>query len=314
MDRALVLSGGGSKGAFQYGALKYILAYQAAGMSPSRYFSIISGVSVGALNGVMLAQNRYSAMGRLWETIRPSDVYRGRLGILSALWRIFSGQRALLDNAPLKRLIDRQVSLDAVDQAHCDFMFGVVSAETGKYHHFHARDFNDDRQFRKGILASAAMPVLSPPVEEVVTRSGAAYRRLVDGGIRNTSPLKEVVRRDPAEVVIINGNSARWQPSGGAGAHSLEAAVRMWTEITLNELFRQDIREFRHISAILRQLPSGTTVCKRDGTPFKAYRYVLIEPESDLGDALDFSSENINRYIQQGYQAAKHAYENLEGR
>jgi NTE family protein len=306
MDRALVLSGGGSKGAFQYGALQYILEYQAEGMWPSHYFRIISGVSVGALNGVMLAQNRYTAMGQLWETIRPEDIYRGGLGVFSALWRMVSRRGALLDNTPLKELIDRHVSLEAVDQENCDFMFGVVSAETGRYYHFHARDFNDDLQFRKGILASAAMPVLSPPVAEIITRSGEAYRRLVDGGIRNASPLREVIRQDPDEVVIINGNSPEWSPRGNA--HSLEAAVRMWAEITLNELFRQDVREFSHINGILQQLPPDFTVRKPNGTPLKAYRYVLIQPERDLGDALDFSSENIHRYIQQGYQAAKQAY------
>lgn len=308
MHRALVLSGGGSKGAFQYGALQYILEYQADGMLPSRYFTIISGVSVGALNGVMLAQNRYPAMGRLWQTIRRKDVYRGRLSMFSALWRLFSRRGAVLDNAPLQALIDRHVSLEAVDQAHCDFMFGSVSAKTGEYCHFHARDFNDDQQFKKGILASAAMPVLSSPVPQVITRSGKIYHQLVDGGIRNTGPLREVIRQDPGEVVIINGNSARWRPGADQAIHPLEGPLRMWTEITLNELFRQDVREFSHINDILRQLPRGVTVCKPDGTPLKAYRSILIEPQNDLGDALDFSPEKINYCMQQGYQAAKQAY------
>ena len=46
---ALILSGGGAKGAFQCGAEKY--AREAKGYS----WDIIAGVSAGAVNGVILA-------------------------------------------------------------------------------------------------------------------------------------------------------------------------------------------------------------------------------------------------------------------
>ena len=51
MKRALVLSGGGAKGAFQMGAIEYIQQEQ-----PSYFdFEIVAGISVGSLNGVMLS-------------------------------------------------------------------------------------------------------------------------------------------------------------------------------------------------------------------------------------------------------------------
>jgi len=49
-NTALVLSGGGSKGAFQAGAIKYLL-------EKGVKFNVIAGTSVGGLNGLIVSQN-----------------------------------------------------------------------------------------------------------------------------------------------------------------------------------------------------------------------------------------------------------------
>jgi NTE family protein len=71
--RALVLSGGGAKGAFQLGVLKYLYG--------QRHFhpSIITATSVGSLNGAKLAEGPESIgeLERLWRGIESSqDIYR----------------------------------------------------------------------------------------------------------------------------------------------------------------------------------------------------------------------------------------------
>ncbi len=71
---ALVLGGGGSKGAFQVGVLKYL--YERQRLNPA----IITGTSVGALNAAKLAEgpDAISELVRLWRGIRgDSDVYVG---------------------------------------------------------------------------------------------------------------------------------------------------------------------------------------------------------------------------------------------
>jgi NTE family protein len=66
---ALVLSGGGAKGAFQAAAERY--AREEKGYN----WDIIAGVSVGALNGGMLAMKKYARVQELWETISNGKVY-----------------------------------------------------------------------------------------------------------------------------------------------------------------------------------------------------------------------------------------------
>ena len=59
---ALVLGGGGSRGAYQFGAIKALreLGYE---------YEIITGSSVGALNALFLGHNKYKLVEKMWSTI-----------------------------------------------------------------------------------------------------------------------------------------------------------------------------------------------------------------------------------------------------
>lgn len=65
---ALVLSGGGFKGAFQLGAINYLKEHwqKITGERNPMKFDIVSGVSVGALNGAMVAMNEVDQLNDLW--------------------------------------------------------------------------------------------------------------------------------------------------------------------------------------------------------------------------------------------------------
>jgi predicted acylesterase/phospholipase RssA len=64
----VVLTGGGAKGAYQIGCLR---ALQDAGLSP---LDAISGVSVGAIHGVMLAAGKLDEAEAIWRRARWRDV------------------------------------------------------------------------------------------------------------------------------------------------------------------------------------------------------------------------------------------------
>lgn len=73
---ALVLSGGGFKGAFQLGALNYLAEHWAelTGSSEPMSFDLIAGVSVGALNGALMAQDKLEELNALWQTVAKNGV------------------------------------------------------------------------------------------------------------------------------------------------------------------------------------------------------------------------------------------------
>jgi len=65
---ALVLSGGGFLGAFQVGVLNYINDNwkEITGLSGRMKFDLIAGVSVGSINGSMIAMNKLGLLNELW--------------------------------------------------------------------------------------------------------------------------------------------------------------------------------------------------------------------------------------------------------
>jgi len=68
---ALVLSGGGFKGAFQIGALRVLKSnwHRLDPDSNGMKFDILAGVSVGSLNGVLTACNEFDELEKLWLDI-----------------------------------------------------------------------------------------------------------------------------------------------------------------------------------------------------------------------------------------------------
>ncbi|MDD3641725.1 MAG: patatin-like phospholipase family protein, partial [Atribacterota bacterium] len=65
----LVLEGGGAKGSYEIGAYK---ALEEMGIQ----ISAVTGTSVGALNGVMIAQHEVEKACKLWHDIHPSQIMK----------------------------------------------------------------------------------------------------------------------------------------------------------------------------------------------------------------------------------------------
>jgi len=313
MKRALVLSGGGAKGAFELGALEYIREKK-----PTFFdFSIIAGVSVGSLNAVMLAQNKFAELQKLWTEIANDKVYTGSMpkGIFEYLWlviRILFGARSILGIKPLSQQLENYVNLAEV---RADYRCGFVSLVTGEYVPCKHTDFgNDNENFRKAILASSTMPVIWAPVDEIKVITGI-YRQLIDGGARNVSPLKDVIIDNPDEIIIINCSTKNLREDAEAGKTIFRIAKRSLIDITINEIFRGDIEEFVKTNEIVKQCEEKGFSIYRDGDRTERYKYfnaIIIEPERDLGNNLDFSQESVKERRKLGWNAAEAAFKKYE--
>ncbi len=289
MDKktALILSGGGAKGAFQCGAEKY-----AREVKKYRW-DIIAGVSVGALNGAMLASGKYQRLFEIWNTISNDKVYTGGFNFVSVL-KILFGSRSFFGNEPLRQLLDQEFD---PQQIQTDLRVGAVSLITGEYVQF-------DRTYprlKEAILASTVMPVIWTP-EDV----SPEHRSMVDGGVRNITPIGDVLDSEPDEIVIINCSPETEQrlaqPPSSIGKIGLRTL-----DIMLNELFRSDVREFIRINDLVKQAEEHgvTLINPTNGKPYKYYDYKLIEPEQPLGDTLDFSQATIQNSLAKGVEQAR---------
>ncbi|HEY5341277.1 MAG TPA: patatin-like phospholipase family protein [Candidatus Aquilonibacter sp.] len=77
LRRALVLSGGGARGAYQAGIIDYLrLSRQIPEGAPLRPYGIVAGTSIGALNGYFVATGQYGLLRTLWNSIAEQNVIR----------------------------------------------------------------------------------------------------------------------------------------------------------------------------------------------------------------------------------------------
>jgi NTE family protein len=320
---ALVLSGGGAKGAFQMGALNYI---KEKTNSDSRFkgldYSIISGVSVGALNGAMVSMEKLDELENFWDTITNEDIYKGNPELkfsISMLFKLIMKKKSILSNDPLLQKLRSHVSLAEIKK---DFRFGSVSLTTGRYSQFYHSEFTDDLQLQNAILGSTAMPVFWPPVEEVKTKE-EVFTEMVDGGIRNISPLGDVIDDDPDMIIIINCS----YPKLGIEMKNdsiLQITKRSLLDIAMNEIFISDIEEFLRLNELVKQAAemncnglkkvsmdysSGTLRINKGDKNYKKYDNIIIQPTEDLGDPLDFNQSSIQTRKELGYIQAQQAFE-----
>ncbi|MFN2523910.1 MAG: patatin-like phospholipase family protein [Mycobacteriales bacterium] len=172
---AVVLSGGGSLGALQIGALRALLE---AGVRPDLFV----GCSVGAINAAALAVDpsleRLSALERRWRSLDRSDVFGGNRRLLAT--HLVRGDDHLYEPDALRALIRDVVPLN--DLADTAVPCHVVSTDllTGKACWWSSGDPVTV------LSASACLPAVFPPV-----RLGGGLH--VDGGVTTPVPVERAL-------------------------------------------------------------------------------------------------------------------------
>jgi NTE family protein len=187
--KALVLSGGGARGSFQFAALKS-LREAANTADDDRYhnlfddYDLIAGVSVGALNAVMVAMGKdfpepgetESELERVWKNISPEQVHNHVHMIqqltkekqpvhfyLYALWRALT-KPSLAGNQPLRA---RLSALFHPTQVKTEVRVGAVSLMTGDYVIFRCLpdgQTTPDKQFQYGVPSAYDDPIIWEPL------------------------------------------------------------------------------------------------------------------------------------------------------
>jgi NTE family protein len=248
---------------------------------------------VGALNGCMLAMQKYDRLFEVWNTISNEQVYTGGFNIW-AIIQLLLGAKSFYGNDPLRRMLKKELELDKIKS---DLRIGAVSLVTGDYVEFRA----DSPGLADAILASTVMPIIWTPVD-----ISPLYQSMVDGGVRNISPIGDVLEAEPDEVVIINCSPETSDLLTHPPANIVKIGMRT-LDILLNELFRSDMSEFVRINYLVNEAGAQGVVLHHpvSGRPLKYYDCKIIEPVEPLGDTLDFSQESVQRSLKAGVERAR---------
>src|SRR5688500_19361952 len=111
------------------------------------------------------------------------------------------------------------------------------------------------------------IPIVNIPVKKItVVLNGKEHTidKSVDGGIRNVSPLADVIEEinndDPQNeytIIIINCNSGTVNFERYEDANIAGIALRALQDITITEIFNNDVAEFLRINDIIDQVRSA---------------------------------------------------------
>lgn len=224
---ALVLPGGGARGAFQVGVLKALAELVPKGtMNP---FSVISGTSAGAVNTVVLAAKArrfkvaMAELEQVWGNFRCHHVYRtDHLTMLKSSLHWFASivtgglvglPRSLLDNAPLRALLSRNVRFPRIQHGLDHGWLDAVAVTAAGYSSAQSHTFfqsTDEHQSwsrtrRVGVrgemhldhlMASIAVPMIFPPVLIDNEYFG-------DGAMRQATPLSPAIHLGADRILVL---------------------------------------------------------------------------------------------------------------
>lgn len=285
--RALVLSGGGAKGAFQIGALQHLI------INLERKYQIYCGVSVGAINSSYLSMYRESRstigiwnLKEKWLKLSTSKIYKRwcPFGKLHALWK-----PSVYNSAPLMDFIRSGLDTDKIKESGNKLRIGAASLTTGEYKIFD-ETYHD---IAGAVLASASFPVMLSPVK-------LDGQLCTDGGIRDITPLKSAIDAgaDSVDVIVTSPNTVVQKFSKDPNA--IDLGLRC-LDVMTDEIIDNDIK----IAQLINELVS----CGKSDK--KLIEINIIRPSIHLGDSLDFEQENIRPMMKQGYEDAVKATSNL---
>jgi len=278
--RGLVLSGGGSKGAFQIGVLKRWMVDQ------GRDYDVIAGSSVGAINAALLChapkgvpRDAWVGAWDFWARVDNRAIRREWpvLGKVAALWRT-----SVYDSSPLQQWVRRELNLPAIRRSGRRVLVTAVSWQTGEA----CIVDQDDPAFADWILASSSFPAMLNPI----TIHGEHW---TDGSVRSVTPLSAAIKAGCTEVdVILCADPTRPTAFDFGGKAAVPWLAFRAVEILANEVARGDLEIAELKNRIEGYKQIKLRICKPD-----------VDLDAKFGPALDFDID-LRGLIQLGYETA----------
>lgn len=190
-NMALVLGGGGGRGAYQIGVWKALREY-----GIDKNIKAVAGTSIGGINAAFFAQGSYERAESLWMDISSDQiVIIDAKKIIKELIKKFDlkGRKAanLFENIAhdevisrngLVEIVDRFIDLDYIANSNIKCILSCTEIPEFRAHYFDVAA-EDETKVKKALMATSAFPVVFDPVNI----DGHFY---IDGGAADNIPIK----------------------------------------------------------------------------------------------------------------------------
>ncbi|TGM81772.1 patatin-like phospholipase family protein [Leptospira mtsangambouensis] len=285
--RALVLSGGGARGAYQAGVLRYL---EEIHWKPD----IICGTSVGAINACAIGSGMNSSrLSELWLRLNQKNIMR------YSIWNMLKGlfrkkYYPLVETYPLKKFIHENLDFTKLNESKTKVIISAVNILSSELKFFE----NPNLQIEH-ILASSAIPMIFP--WQII--EGEPYW---DGGVMANTPILPALTHEASEIVVV-----LLSPVGGMrvmdAPKTKDEALERLFELYLLGSYRSVEQGLEYRKSVMKGLTPIENFLLGLRTEFKNAKISVIAPKQMLGlvSILNFKKDQAELLLKQGYEDAK---------
>ncbi|MBX9666890.1 MAG: patatin-like phospholipase family protein [Candidatus Obscuribacterales bacterium] len=288
--RALVLPGGGGRGAYQVGVAKAL-------MERGIEFDLAFGTSIGGINATLMAQGNMKRLEELWCNIRGKDVFS--LPSAPQIGRLVLGHKlGLLDTRPLEDLLRREVDLQKLKASKTKIGWCTTDLCSLETRLITIDDIVSTNELIDVLMATSAIPMAFPP------RHVQGKGLWVDGGLVRNTPVETAIQMGADEVymVLLHPEKINVCP-----VNMFEVLVRC-LDIVLEASARKEIETAELYN---RLLAAGS----EESRGRKNVVIRVFQPRKPVNTTLlEIHPERSRRLIKQGYEEAMDLLDSFDDR
>jgi NTE family protein len=324
-EGALVMSGGGARGAYQAGVLAGLADLGLIGERGPLPFGVLVGSSAGAINAAGLAafadrpREGITRLVEAWSAVEAQQVFRtdlrslGGIGVRWARDLSLGGltgkvsPKALLDTEPLRETLADWIpfgriqpnlesgALSALALAATNLYTatGVFFVEGGADRPLWQQTRRHAERAHIGadhVLASSAIPLLFPPVF-------LDDRWFGDGSIRNTAPLSPAIHLGAQRIMAISVREPRpdsdiGRADGQRPAPSIAEIAGVLLDAVMLDAIEIDVEHSELVNKSVIRCPQPLP-----GHPFRFVDVLAIHPSEDIAALAATLAERVPRVV-----------------
>lgn len=287
--KALVISGGGSKGAFAGGIAQYLIEVQ------KRDYDLYLGTSTGSLLIPHLATNQIDKAYHNYTTVTQRKIFSNNpfivkrkgdreyvaINHLNVLWQIIKGKRTFGESKALRRNIKRvfsEVEYNQLKNSNKEIVVTVSNLTKNNVEYKSLNDFSY-KDFCDWIWISCNyIPFMS-----LVKKNNCEY---ADGGFGAVVPIREAIRRGATEVDAIILETETMERNNVLGRNPFSLMVN---------LFAYLLDQVEHNNILVGKLAAQNRNVKLN---------LFYTPTSLTENSLVFNKKQMAQWWQQGFEYA----------
>lgn len=201
MKRAIALSGGGTKGSYELGVWKALLEL---GID----YQIVTGTSIGSINGALMTTGDYERAEELWNTITMEDMMEDGINLTTTIEGMYDQKDAIrpflkkyvknkgADISPFTEFIEKLIDEQAIREAKRDFGLVTVQFPSLKACEVTKKDIPEG-QMKDYILASSAIFPLFPMHK-------IGEQMYLDGCYHDNLPIDLALRMGATDIIAVD--------------------------------------------------------------------------------------------------------------